>query len=76
MNTYKEEELYFIINEKKIKVFNYFDEETGNYIKDQHKGNGIKEIKSIIKEELDNGKVDGFYPYNNFESRLSWKIVK
>ena len=74
MNTYKDEELNFIINEKKIKVFHYFDEETGKYIKDQHNGNGIEEIKSMIKDELDKGEVDGYYPYNNFESRLSWRI--
>ena len=70
MNTYKEEELTFIINKKKIKVFNSFDEETGKYIKDQHNGNGIEEIKSMIKDELDKGEVEGYYPYNNFESRL------
>ena len=74
MNTYKEEELTFIINKKKIKVFNSFDEETGKYIKDQHNGNGIEEIKSMIKDELDKGEVEGYYPYNNFESRLSWRI--
>ena len=74
MNTYKEEELTFIINEKKIKVFNSFDEDTGKYIKAQHNGNGSEAIKSMIKDELDKGEVDGYYPYNNFESRLSWRI--
>tara|TARA_R110002050_G_scaffold198346_1_gene333120 strand:- start:247 stop:534 length:288 start_codon:yes stop_codon:yes gene_type:complete len=72
---YIDEELNFVINEKKIKVFHNFDEETGRYFKDQHNGNGIQELKSIIKEDLDKGEIKGFYPYNNFESRVSWRII-
>jgi hypothetical protein len=72
---YIDEELNFVINEKKIKVFHNFDEETGKYFKDQHNGNGIQELKSIIKEDLDKGEINGFYPYNNFESRVSWRII-
>ena len=72
---YIDEELNFVINEKKIKVFHNFDEETGKYFKDQHNGNGIEELKSIIKEDLDKGEINGFYPYNNFESRVSWRII-
>ena len=73
--SYIDEELNLIINEKKIKVFHNFDEETGKYFKDQHNGNGIEELKSIIKEDLDKGEINGFYPYNNFESRVSWRII-
>jgi hypothetical protein len=72
---YIDEELNFVINEKKIKVFHNFDEETGKYFKDQSNGNGIEELKSIIKEDLDKGEINGFYPYNNFESRVSWRII-
>ena len=72
---YIDEELNFVINEKKIKVFHNFDEETGKCFKDQHNGNGIEELKSIIKEDLDKGEINGFYPYNNFESRVSWRII-
>ena len=52
---YIDEELNFVINEKKIKVFHNVDDETGKYFKDQHNGNGVEEVKSIIKEELDKG---------------------
>ena len=73
---YLEEELNFNINGNKIYVFHRFDEETGKYFKNQHNGNGIEEIKSIIKEDLEKGDINGFYPYNNFESSVHWRVLK
>jgi len=70
----KEETLTFIINKNKIKVFHSVDVESGKFFKDQI--NGLKELKSLIRDDLIfQNKTDGYYPYNNFESFISWKVI-
>ena len=70
----KEETLTFTINKNKIKVFHSVDVESGKFFKDQ--ATGLKELKSIIKDDIVfHNKTDGYYPYNNFESLITWRII-
>jgi len=70
----KEETLTFTINKNKVKVFHSVDVEDGKFFKDQ--ATGLKELKSWIRDEIVfQNKTDGYYPYNNFESFVSWKVI-
>jgi|TARA_R110000851_G_scaffold317385_1_gene480864 hypothetical protein len=75
MSNYKEEILTFTVNKKKVKVFHRFDvESSGKYLKDQN--NGLNELKSLIKDDMVfKNELDGYYPYNNFTSYISWKLI-
>ena len=70
----KEETLTFVINKKRVRVFHSVDVESGRFFKDQT--TGLKELKSIIKDDIVfNNKTNGYYPYNNFESLITWRII-
>ena len=68
----REEVLTLTINEKKIKIIHSIDED-GKFLKDQK--NGLEEVKSLIKDELKENKIKGYYPYNNFECFVSWRVL-
>ena len=70
----KEETLTLTIEGKNIEVFHSVDKETGSFFKDQK--NGLEELKSLIKDELKKGLANNWYPYNNFECSVNWKVIK
>ena len=68
------ETLTFTIDKKKIKADHQYDGATGKAFKDQEEG--ADQLKTFIRDEVVfQNKTEGFIPYNNFESSVSWKVI-
>jgi len=70
----REETLVLTIEGKKIEVFHSVDKDTGRLFKEQ--SYDLDDLKSLIKDELKKGLTNNWYPYNNFESSVNWKVIK
>jgi len=68
----KIEKFYFEINNKKVEV-----EHDYTFYKslNEQASNTFDELKKEIKKDLDEGSTGNFYPYNNFECSITWKII-
>ena len=65
------ETITFTIDKKKVKAIH----KGTKAFKDQAKG--LDELKAFVKDEIVfQSKNSGFIPYNNFESSISWNVVK
>tara|TARA_R110000751_G_scaffold84816_1_gene169511 strand:- start:3 stop:215 length:213 start_codon:yes stop_codon:yes gene_type:complete len=63
------ETLEVTLKDKKIEVIH----QGFKSLKQQAKG--LDQVKECIQESIDQeGKTDGFIPYNNFECSVSWKV--
>jgi len=70
----KQETLNVTIEDKLIQIVHSIDTETGKLFKDQ--ATGLKELKELIEEEITmKGLRNNWYPYNNFECSISWKVI-
>jgi len=68
-----EETLTFTIDKKKVKAFHKVDRETGKLFQDQK--TGLEDLKAFIRDEIVfQNKSNGFIPYNNFESSVTWEV--
>ena len=64
------ETLTFTIDKKKVKA----DHQGTKAFADQK--DGADHLKSFIKDEIVfQNKNEGFIPYNNFESSVTWKVI-
>lgn len=65
------ETFIFKIGGKKIEVINAGTKKFKNMNDPKQ---ALKDLKSMIQDDLRKGKETGFYPYNNFESSINWKL--
>jgi hypothetical protein len=69
------ETLTFTIDKKKVKADHQYADDTGRAFKDQVKG--LDDLKAFVRDEIVfQSKSSGFIPYNNFESSISWNVIK
>ena len=69
-----QEKLEFTINKKRVKIVHDYSG-SGRAFKDQE--DGADQIKAFLKDEIIFGeKTNGFIPYNNFESSVTWEVLK
>ena len=67
----KQETLNVTIADKLIEIVHSIDTETGKLFKDQATG-----LKELIEEEMTMKDLrNNWYPYNNFECSISWKVI-
>jgi len=68
---YINETITFTIDKKKVKAIH----QGTKAFKDQK--TGLNDLKAFVKDEIVfQSKSSGFIPYNNFESSISWNVVK
>lgn len=66
----KKETFQLTILDKTVEVYN-----EGTHLFSEQTKEANNELKEFLESQLKENKTDGWLPYNNFESSITWKVI-